>query len=153
MMTAYTESSDTLMMFQRFEILTVVKMSIVVSWTVMSCELPAFQRNVGNRLWDHSTRWPRKLKRHYDLVPWKQSTYLSKKTSFGEIWGFHGRENDVSEENTVSIFRAEGGDSMFLRNFGIYRRVYILHGSKTQKNIIIKLLSYYCARLQVTYRS
>jgi hypothetical protein len=30
----------------------------------------------------------------------------------------------VSEKHTVSIFRAEDGDSMFLRNVGIYRRVY-----------------------------
>jgi hypothetical protein len=31
---------------------------------------------------------------------------------------------NVSEKYTVSIFRAEGGDIMFLRNLGFHQRVY-----------------------------
>jgi hypothetical protein len=52
-----------------------------------------------------------------------------------EIWGFHRNEfgfwrcvdlsvdANVSEKHTISVFRAEDGDSVFLQNFGINRRV------------------------------
>jgi hypothetical protein len=33
-------------------------------------------------------------------------------------------DTTVSEEHTVSIFSPEDGDSMFLRNFGIYLQVH-----------------------------
>jgi hypothetical protein len=43
------------------------------------------------------------------------------------IFGGNLTVNDVlnvSEKHTASIFKAEDGDSMFLRNFDIYLRIY-----------------------------
>jgi hypothetical protein len=55
------------------------------------------------------------------------------------------RDDNVSEKYTVSIFRDEDdGDSVFLRNVGIYLRVYTSTKRKNlKKNIIINRIPKY----------
>jgi hypothetical protein len=54
-------------------------------------------------------------------------------------------DGNVSETHTVSIFRAENGDSMFLRNVVIYRWVYAVPKSRTTLSSITSCLLIYIA--------
>jgi hypothetical protein len=61
-----------------------------------------------------------------------QHPYVKTGIKLGQWWCYSGLwsrvhasvDTNVLEKHTVSMFRAEDGDSMFLRNVGFYRQVY-----------------------------